>query len=141
MRRVADEIGVSASSLYGYIANKEALVQLVLAELVAHPVELGVAGGFVLAGVGLGDLAGVMAVDRLLDGDGRHLPEAIEFVKTFALLDRPPPLALASVNLTARKPGKDTSGDKIFVKRPAPPESPTTATSAVTGKQDAVVDV
>jgi AcrR family transcriptional regulator len=29
MRRVADEIGVSASSLYGYVANKEELVQLV----------------------------------------------------------------------------------------------------------------
>ena len=30
MRRVAEEIGVSASSLYGYVANKEELVQLVL---------------------------------------------------------------------------------------------------------------
>src|SRR5215831_18078793 len=29
MRRVADQIGVSASSLYGYVANKEELVQLV----------------------------------------------------------------------------------------------------------------
>jgi TetR/AcrR family transcriptional regulator, tetracycline repressor protein len=30
MRRVADQLGVSASSLYGYVANKEELVQLVL---------------------------------------------------------------------------------------------------------------
>ena len=30
MRRVADQIGVSASSLYGYVANKDELVQLVL---------------------------------------------------------------------------------------------------------------
>jgi TetR/AcrR family transcriptional regulator, tetracycline repressor protein len=30
MRRVADQIGVSASSLYGYVTNKEELVQLVL---------------------------------------------------------------------------------------------------------------
>jgi TetR/AcrR family tetracycline transcriptional repressor len=30
MRRVAAQIGVSASSLYGYVANKEELVQLVL---------------------------------------------------------------------------------------------------------------
>src|ERR1700728_4051439 len=30
MRRVADQIGLSASSLYGYVANKEELVQLVL---------------------------------------------------------------------------------------------------------------
>jgi type I restriction enzyme M protein len=36
---------------------------------------------------------------------------------------------------TQRRPGKDTSGDKIFVKRPAPPGE-TRATSAVTGKQE-----
>jgi AcrR family transcriptional regulator len=34
MRRVADEIGVSASALYGYVANKEELVQLVLEQIV-----------------------------------------------------------------------------------------------------------
>lgn len=33
MRRVADQIGVSASSLYGYVDNKEELVQLVLDRL------------------------------------------------------------------------------------------------------------
>ena len=33
MRRVADQIGVSASSLYGYVASKEELVQLVLDRL------------------------------------------------------------------------------------------------------------
>ena len=38
---------------------------------------------------------------------------------------------------TQRRPGKDTSGDKIFVKRPEPPkEFKTEATSAVTGKQE-----
>ena len=36
MRRVADEIGVSASSLYGYIANKEELVQLVLEQIMTE---------------------------------------------------------------------------------------------------------
>jgi TetR/AcrR family tetracycline transcriptional repressor len=36
MRRVADEIGVSASSLYGYVANKEELVQLVLEQIMAE---------------------------------------------------------------------------------------------------------
>lgn len=36
MRRVADEIGVSASSLYGYVANKEELVQLVLEAIMAE---------------------------------------------------------------------------------------------------------
>jgi TetR/AcrR family tetracycline transcriptional repressor len=34
MRRVADEIGVSASALYGYVASKEELVQLVLEQIV-----------------------------------------------------------------------------------------------------------
>jgi AcrR family transcriptional regulator len=34
MRRVADEIGVSASALYGYVANKEELVQLVLEQII-----------------------------------------------------------------------------------------------------------
>jgi TetR/AcrR family transcriptional regulator, tetracycline repressor protein len=33
MRRVAEEIGVSASALYGYIANKEELVQLLLEQI------------------------------------------------------------------------------------------------------------
>jgi AcrR family transcriptional regulator len=34
MRRVADEIGVSASALYGYVANKEELIQLVLEQII-----------------------------------------------------------------------------------------------------------
>jgi TetR/AcrR family transcriptional regulator, tetracycline repressor protein len=34
MRRVADQIGVSASSLYGYVANKDELVQLVLERII-----------------------------------------------------------------------------------------------------------
>jgi TetR/AcrR family transcriptional regulator, tetracycline repressor protein len=36
MRRVADEIGVSASSLYGYVANKEELIQLVLEQIMTE---------------------------------------------------------------------------------------------------------
>lgn len=36
MRRVADEIGVSASSLYGYVASKEELVQLVLEQIMSE---------------------------------------------------------------------------------------------------------
>jgi len=48
---------------------------------------------------------------------GRHLPEAVEFVKTFALLHRPPPFALASVNLTARKPGKDTAEGSVYLRK------------------------
>ncbi|MGZ8403714.1 MAG: flavodoxin domain-containing protein, partial [Rhodoplanes sp.] len=48
---------------------------------------------------------------------GRHLPEAMSFVETFALLHRPPPLALASVNLTARKPGKDTAEGSAYLRK------------------------
>src|SRR5215469_2256380 len=36
MRRVADEIGVSASALYNYVANKEELVQLVLEQIIGE---------------------------------------------------------------------------------------------------------
>jgi TetR/AcrR family tetracycline transcriptional repressor len=36
MRRVADHIGVSASALYGYVANKEELVQLVLEQIISE---------------------------------------------------------------------------------------------------------
>jgi len=43
MRRVADEIGVSASALYGYVANKEELVQLVLEQIIS---EISVPGEF-----------------------------------------------------------------------------------------------
>ena len=36
MRRVADELGVAAASLYGHVANKEELIQLVLDRLFAE---------------------------------------------------------------------------------------------------------
>jgi TetR/AcrR family transcriptional regulator, tetracycline repressor protein len=36
MRRVAEEIGVSASALYGYVANKEELVQLVFEQIISE---------------------------------------------------------------------------------------------------------
>jgi AcrR family transcriptional regulator len=45
MRRVAEEIGVSASALYGYVANKEELVQLVLEQIMLEiPVPVDGAG-------------------------------------------------------------------------------------------------
>lgn len=44
MRRVADQIGVSASSLYGYVDNKEELVQLVL-DRIFQEVEVPPTGG------------------------------------------------------------------------------------------------
>jgi TetR/AcrR family transcriptional regulator, tetracycline repressor protein len=36
MRRIAEEIGVSASALYGYVANKEELVQLVFEQIISE---------------------------------------------------------------------------------------------------------
>lgn len=48
---------------------------------------------------------------------GRHLPEAVAFVETFRSLENPPPLALASVNLTARKPGKDTAEGSAYLRK------------------------
>jgi len=48
---------------------------------------------------------------------GRHLPEAVKFVETFRSLYRPPPLAIASVNLTARKPGKDTAEGSVYLRK------------------------
>jgi menaquinone-dependent protoporphyrinogen oxidase len=48
---------------------------------------------------------------------GRHLPEGMAFVDTFRRLNRPPPLALASVNLTARKPGKDTAEGSVYLRK------------------------
>lgn len=44
MRRVADQIGVSASSLYGYVANKEELVQLV-PDRIIEEIDIPPAGG------------------------------------------------------------------------------------------------
>ncbi|EJW10583.1 Protoporphyrinogen IX oxidase, oxygen-independent, HemG [Rhodovulum sp. PH10] len=48
---------------------------------------------------------------------GKHLPEGLQFVEMFRSLDRPPPLALASVNLTARKPGKDTAEGNVYLRK------------------------
>ena len=41
---------------------------------------------------------------------GRHLPEADRFLAAYQAVPSPPPLVLASVNLSARKPSK---GDRI----------------------------
>lgn len=48
---------------------------------------------------------------------GRHLPQAERLLATYAALDAPPPLAFASVNLTARKPGKTTATGSAYVRK------------------------
>ena len=54
---------------------------------------------------------------------GRHLPEAEQFLAIYRALRAPPPLVLLSVNLTARKPGKDTAEGNAYLRKsmtPAP---------------------
>jgi menaquinone-dependent protoporphyrinogen oxidase len=48
---------------------------------------------------------------------GRHLPEADRFLAGYAAQDAPPPLVLLSVNLTARKPGKDTAEGCAYLRK------------------------
>ncbi len=48
---------------------------------------------------------------------GRHLKEAEQFMALYDTLASPPPLALASVNLTARKPGKDTADGNAYLRK------------------------
>ena len=48
---------------------------------------------------------------------GRHLPEAVRLLRLYAAQPARPPLAFASVNLTARKPGKDTAEGNTYVRK------------------------
>ncbi len=48
---------------------------------------------------------------------GKHLPEVEHFLAAYRGLPAPPPLALASVNLTARKPGKTTSSGNAYLRK------------------------
>jgi menaquinone-dependent protoporphyrinogen oxidase len=48
---------------------------------------------------------------------GRHLPEADRFLEVYRSLESPPPLALASVNLTARKPTKTTATGNAYLRK------------------------
>ena len=48
---------------------------------------------------------------------GRHLPQAEQFLSAFAGLADKPPLVLLSVNLTARKPGKDSAEGNVYLRK------------------------
>ncbi len=48
---------------------------------------------------------------------GKHLPEADRFLTAYRSLASPPPLALASVNLTARKPAKTTATGNAYLRK------------------------
>jgi len=48
---------------------------------------------------------------------GRHLPEAERFCAAYRALPAPAPLVFVSVNLTARKPGKDTAAGNPYLRK------------------------
>lgn len=48
---------------------------------------------------------------------GQHLPQAMRFLTLYRNLSRRPPLALASVNLTARKPNKSTADNNPYLRK------------------------
>jgi menaquinone-dependent protoporphyrinogen oxidase len=48
---------------------------------------------------------------------GRHLPEGERFLASYRTLRAPPPLVFLSVNLTARKPGKDTAEGNVYLRK------------------------
>ena len=48
---------------------------------------------------------------------GRHLPAAEAFLNMYDSLKVRPPLAFASVNLTARKPGKTTAEGNAYLRK------------------------
>ena len=48
---------------------------------------------------------------------GHHLPEAEGFLAHFSKIDAPPPLAFASVNLTARKEGKQSAETNPYLRK------------------------
>ncbi len=48
---------------------------------------------------------------------GRPLPEADQFLASYRALRDPPQLVLLSVNLTARKPGKDTVEGNAYLRK------------------------
>jgi menaquinone-dependent protoporphyrinogen oxidase len=47
---------------------------------------------------------------------GKHLPEAQRLLEAYSSSPSPPPLVFASVNLTARKPGKDTQEGNAYLR-------------------------
>jgi menaquinone-dependent protoporphyrinogen oxidase len=48
---------------------------------------------------------------------GKHLPEVESFLNAYSALPASPPLALASVNLSARKAGKTTRTGNVYLRK------------------------
>jgi menaquinone-dependent protoporphyrinogen oxidase len=68
---------------------------------------------------------------------GRHLPEADRFLAAYRAHPAPAPLVFVSVNLTARKPGKDSaSGNRYLQKAIARHRLSPILATAVAGRLD-----
>jgi menaquinone-dependent protoporphyrinogen oxidase len=64
------------------------------------------------------DLAGARLVVAVLAiRYGKHLAQSQPLVAAYRACAQPPPLALASVCLTARKPGKDTAEGNVYLRK------------------------
>jgi menaquinone-dependent protoporphyrinogen oxidase len=48
---------------------------------------------------------------------GRHLPEAEAFLAEYKTIDAPPPIALASINLTARREERQSDRDNPYLRK------------------------
>jgi menaquinone-dependent protoporphyrinogen oxidase len=48
---------------------------------------------------------------------GKHLPQSARLLEALSACASPPPLVLASVCLTARKPGKDTAEGNVYLRK------------------------
>jgi menaquinone-dependent protoporphyrinogen oxidase len=81
-------------------------------EYVAPPQDLAIADRAVEELAGMALVVLVAAVRY-----GRHLPEAERFLATYGSLASPPKLAIASVNLTARKPEKTTAAGNAYLRK------------------------
>ena len=60
---------------------------------------------------------GALAVAVFSVRYGRHLREASRFLALYRSCQTPPPLVLVSVNLTARKSGKDTAEGNTYLRK------------------------
>jgi len=94
-RRIAEHI-------FARLAESEALAPQDIAMTPPAPADLAAASVVVL----------VAAVRY-----GKHLPEVDRFLAAYRSLTSPPPLALASVNLTARKPAKTTATGNVYLRK------------------------
>ena len=65
------------------------------------------------SGIEAAELAVVVAAIRY----GKILPEALEFLAAYEKLETQPKLVLLVVNLTSRKPGKETPEGSVYLRR------------------------